>query len=262
MIINVHAHIRPGDDPEKRIHYYAAPGMEKVCLHGDNKLAMKAHQIAEDFIIPVAEETLSKLNPADVKALKADGFAAIHFSAAPAPYDDEAFFPVYERMEEVGLPAFFRTGHVRGGFKCRIEHTRPTYLDTIARYFPGLYIVGSQLGSPWFFEAMAAMLYNKRVYFDMSGGVLRGLPLSWFRLMFMFKDVYLLPGSIRHRMHDESINQDIFRKIVFGTGAPQPEIVEAFYRDLLQSLQVPFEIQGLILSENAAEMLGLVENSG
>ena len=259
MIINIHAHIRQGDDPDKRIHYYAAPGVEKVCLHGDNKLAMKAHKLAEDFIIPVAEERIDALTGADVEALKRDGFCAIHFSAAPTPYDDEAYFPVFEKMEELGIPAFFRTGHMRGGAKCRIENTRPTYLDTIARFFPGLHIVGSQLGSPWFFESMAAMLYNERVYFDMSGGVLRGLPLPWFRLMFMFKDVYLLPGGIRHRMHDESINQDIFRKVVFGTGAPQPEVVEAFYRDLFQNLRIPVAIQANVLSGNAAEMLGLAE---
>ena len=259
MIINIHAHIREGDDPGKRIHYYAAPGMEKVCLHGDNRLAMEARKRAEDFIIPVAEERLEDLKPADVEALKRDGFAGIHFSAAPAPYDDERFFPVYETMEELEFPAFFRTGHMRGGSKCRMGHTRPTCLDTIARFFPGLYIVGSQLGSPWFFEAMAAMLYNKRVFFDMSGGVLRGLPLSWFRLMFMFKDVYLLPGGIRHRMHDESINRDIFRKVVFGTGGPQPEVVEAFYRDLFQNLQVDFETRALVLWGNAAKMLGLSE---
>jgi predicted TIM-barrel fold metal-dependent hydrolase len=259
MIINVHAHIREGDDPDRRVHYYAAPGMEKVCLHGDDKLTMQAHKLAEDFIVPIARGALGKTTPADVEAFSRDGFYGVHFSSAPAPYDAEEFFPVYEKMEELGMPAFFRTGHIRGGAKCRIEYTRPTCLDTIARFFPGLYIVGSQLGSPWFFEAMAAMLYNERVYFDMSGGVLRGLPLSWFRLMFMFKDVYLLPGGIRHRMHDESINRDIFRKIVFGTGGPQPEVVEAFYRDLFTNLQVDFETQGLILWGNASRMLGLGE---
>ncbi len=259
MIINIHAHIREGDDPAKRIQYYIAPAVEKVCFHGDNSLAMQALKLAEDFVIPVAEERLEEIKPADVVALKREGFRGIHFSASPLPYDDEEYFPLYEKMEEVGLPALFRTGHMRGGAKCRIEHSRPTCLDTIARFFPGLHIVGSQLGSPWFFEAMAAMLYNQRVYFDMSGGVLRGLPLSWLRLIFMFKDVYLLPGGIRHRMHDESINQDIFRKLVFGTGAPQPEIVEGFYRDIFQSFNIPVAVQADVLWGNAARMLGVAE---
>jgi len=261
VIINIHAHIREGDDPEERIHFYRAPGMEKVCLAGDNKLAMEAHRLTDDFVIPIAETDISKTTPADIEAFKRDGFRAVHFTEPPAPYDDESFFPVYEKLEDLGMPAFFRTGDMRGGIKCRIEYTRPAFLDSVARFFPGLYIVGSQLGSPWFYEAMAAMLYNKHVYFDMSGGVLRGLPLSWFRQMFMFKDVYLLPGGIRHRLHDESVNQDIFRKIVFGTGGPQPEVVVAFYRDLFQNLQIDFATQGLVLWGNAAKMLGISEST-
>ncbi len=262
MIINVHGHIEAGDDPDQRVQYYRAPGMERVCLSGDNKLAMKAYALAEDFVVPVAEGELGKMKPADVEAYKREGFRGIHLGPGPAPYDDEAYFPLYEKMEELKQPAFFQTGHLRGGARCRVAHTRPTCLDTVASYFPGLYVVGSQLGSPWFFEAMAAMLYNERVYFDMSGGVLRGLPLSWFQLMFKFKDVYLLPGGIRHRLHDDSINQDIFRKVVFGTGGPQPEIVIAFYRDLCRSLQIDFETQGLVFWGNASEMLGITYTTG
>lgn len=261
MIINIHAHIRQGDDPDRRVHYYRAPGMERVCLSGDNKLVMDAYKLAEDFVVPLAEGELATLSPADIEAFGRDGFKGLRFRDYPARYDDERFFPLYEKLEELSLPAFFETGCLRGGIKCRNDNMRPIFLDTIARYFPDLYVVGSQLGSPWFFEAMAAMLYNKNVFFDMSGGVLRGLPLTWFRLMFMFKDVYLLPGGIRHHLHDETINQDIFRKIVFGTGVTQPEIVEAFYRDLFTNLRVDFETQGLILWANASEMLGISEST-
>ena len=262
MIINVHAHIRESDDVYQRVDYFRAPDIEKICLSGDNALVMAAHKADPDFVMPVAEADLAKAKPKDVEAFHGEGYCGIRFENPPAPYDDERFFPIYEKMQELGVPACFATGHTRGGVKCRTEHMRPIYLDTIARYFPELYIIGSQLGNPWFFEAIAAMMYNKRVFFDLSGGVARGLPLSWFKLMFCFRDVYLLRGGIRHRLHDEGVNQDIFRKLVFGTGNPQPEIVVAFYRDLFQSLQIDFAIQGLVLWGNAAEMLKITEGGG
>lgn len=262
MIINVHAHIRADQDAHQRVNYYRAPGVEKVCLGGDNEKALAAYKVDPEFVVPIARLDLATAAPADIKALQGSGFKGVRFEFPPAAYDNERFFPLYAALEELAMPAFFQTGHVRGTVRCRTDNMRPIYLDTIARYFPGLYIVGSQLGNPWFFEAMSAMMYNKRVFFDLSGGVVRGLPLSWYRLMFSFRDVYLMPGGIRHRLHDESINQDIFRKLVFGGGNVQPEIVTAFYRDLFAGLQIDFRIQGLVLWANAAEMLGISDAGG
>ncbi len=261
MIINVHAHIRPGDDVRQRLDYFRAPGMERICLSGDNDAVLEAAEAHADFVIPVACGDIESATPRDIAAFAGRGFRAVRFEDPPAPYDDERFFPLYEKLQEMGLPLFLQTGHSRGTRMVRTEYMHPIYLDSIARFFPDLYIVGSQLGTPWFFEAMAAMMYNPRVYFDLSGGVVRGLPLSWFKLMFAFRDVYLLPGGIRHRLHDESLNHDIFRKLVFGSGNPQPEIVIAFYRDLFQGLHVSFENQGLVLWGNAAEMFKLTDGA-
>lgn len=262
MIVNVHAHIRPGDDIHQRVDYFRAPGMERVCLSGDNNLALKAAEIHRDFVIPVAAGDLDRATPGDIQAFARDGFRAVRFEYPSVPYDDDKYFPLYEKMQELGLPVFLNTGHARATAKVRTEHMHPICLDTIARFFPDLYIVGSQLGHPWFFEALTAMMYNRRVFFDLSGGVLRALPLSWFKTIFSFKDVYLVPGGIRHRLHDESLNTDLFRKLVFGSGGPQPEIVIAFYRDLFQGLRIDFSIQGMVLSGNAAEMLGITDDGG
>lgn len=261
MIINVHAHIRADHDPHQRVNYYRAPGMDKVCLSGDNANALAAWKADPEFVIPVAEGALGKLTADDVKAFHDKGFKALRFENPVAPYDDERFFPVYEKAQELGLPVFLHTGHNRDATPCRTEFMNPIVLDSIARFFPELYIVGSQLGSPWFFQAVTAMMYNKRVFFDLSGGVARGIPLALYKLIFTLRDVYLLPGGIRHRLYDEGINQDIFRKLVFGSGNPQPEVVVAFYRDLFAGLRVDFQIQGLILWANAAEMLGIREGA-
>jgi len=257
MIINVHAHIHEGEDVRQRVEYFRAPEIEKICLSGENAAVLKAHEANPDFVIPIASADINAAEPSDIAALRDRGFRGVRFEAPAAPYDDECFFPLYEKLQELCLPAFFHTGHMRGEVKCRTEYMHPICLDTIARYFPQLIIVGSQLGNPWFFEAIAAMMYNKNVYFDLSGGVARGLPLTWFKLMFAFRDVYLLRGGIQHRLLDDSINKDAFRKIVFGTGSPQPEIVIGFYRDLFKGLKIDFGIQGLVFWGNAAAMFGV-----
>ena len=158
MIINVHAHIRKNEDVQQRVNYFRAPGMDKVCLSGDNALVMKAHKTDEDFVVPIAEAPIEKTTPEDMAAFKKSGFKGVRFENPPAPYADERFFPLYEKLEELSLPLFLRTGHSRGVSKCHTEYMKPIYLDSVARFFPDLYIVGSQLGNPWFFEAIAAMM--------------------------------------------------------------------------------------------------------
>jgi predicted TIM-barrel fold metal-dependent hydrolase len=259
MIINVHAHIRPGDDVRQRVEYFRAPDIEKICLSGDNVGVLAACKAEPDFVIPIADLAIDAAKPAALTDFNSQGFRGVRFEVPAAPYDDERYFPLYDRLQDLCLPVFLQTGHIRGDVKCRTEFMHPICLDTIARYFPELVIIGSQLGNPWFFEAISAMMYNKNVYFDLSGGVARGLPMSLFKIIFGFRDVYLLRGGIGHRLHDESVNHDIFRKLVFGTGSPQPEIIIAFYRDLFEGLQIDMTTRALVFWGNAASIFNITD---
>ena len=47
---------------------------------------------------------------------------------------------------------------------------QPIYLDTIAFYFPELFIIGAHLGWPDYRTACAVARWRPRLYFDISGG--------------------------------------------------------------------------------------------
>ena len=47
---------------------------------------------------------------------------------------------------------------------------QPIYLDTIATYFPKLYMIGAHLGWPDYMTACAVARWRPRLFFDISGG--------------------------------------------------------------------------------------------
>jgi predicted TIM-barrel fold metal-dependent hydrolase len=47
---------------------------------------------------------------------------------------------------------------------------QPIYLDTIAFYFPELFIIGAHLGWPDYRTSCAVARWRPRLYFDISGG--------------------------------------------------------------------------------------------
>lgn len=55
---------------------------------------------------------------------------------------------------------------------------RPIYLDTIARAFPDLKIIGAHLGNPWYQEAAEVARWNPNVFFDLTGSTLKKIILN------------------------------------------------------------------------------------
>ena len=47
---------------------------------------------------------------------------------------------------------------------------RPIYLETIARRFQGLILIGAHLGHPWCEEEAVVSFHNPNVYFDIFRG--------------------------------------------------------------------------------------------
>ena len=89
-------------------------------------------------------------------------------------WDDFGYFPLYARMQELGLVALFHTGIVSGNGSGEPEQSsmarmRPSFLHTIARSFPKLKIHGSHLGNPWYDEAAEAARWSPNLYFDVTG---------------------------------------------------------------------------------------------
>jgi predicted TIM-barrel fold metal-dependent hydrolase len=153
--------------------------------------------------------------------------------------NDLSVYPVYEVIEEAGLPALFHSGHsgigtgVPGGGGLRLKYSNPLCLDDVAADFPTLPIVIAHPSFPWQDEAISVCLHKENVWIDLSGWSPRYFP----------------PQLVQYA------NTQLREKVLFGSDFPllTPDRWLADFRE------APFrdEVRPLILKENAARLLGL-----
>jgi predicted TIM-barrel fold metal-dependent hydrolase len=85
------------------------------------------------------------------------------------------FYPLYEKLCELQIPALFHTGTnglgagVPGGMGIKMDYTRPIYLDHVAADFPELTIIGAHPSWPWHEEMLAIIGHKANVFMDLSG---------------------------------------------------------------------------------------------
>lgn len=127
---------------------------------------------------------------------------------------------------------------------------RPVYLDTIARHFPGLKVIGCALGCPWYEEASETLRRHDGVFFDLSGLALRGKDPAFFRGV-----LGQAQGHVTGAGHESSA----WSNVVFGTGLRHEAMasVERDYQRLFRALTLPEDVVADIMWGNAACMLGL-----
>jgi predicted TIM-barrel fold metal-dependent hydrolase len=69
--------------------------------------------------------------------------------------NDTRFYPLYEKITELKVPALFHTGTnglgagTPGGMGVKLDYSRPIYLDHVAADFPKLTIIGAHPAWPW-----------------------------------------------------------------------------------------------------------------
>ncbi len=89
--------------------------------------------------------------------------------------NDKRFYPLFEKIAELGIPALFHTGTnglgagMPGGGSIKLDYTRPIYLDSLAADFPELTIIGAHPSWPWEQEMIAILQHKPNVYNDLSG---------------------------------------------------------------------------------------------
>jgi len=200
--MHVHLYMEHTDD---QISVYAAQkrdeGMLKVLLIGDSafKHGNKAHtrliHVCESnpgFFVPFARINLAEPEKVDVQALFDMGCVGLKFIGSHKNYDDECYFPIFAKAEELGMPILFHTGilagsptpELRGKRAISTARYRPEYLDTVGRAFPDLIIYGAHLGNPWYEAALEIMRYNRNIYWDICGTTLtkKMTPEWWARI--------------------------------------------------------------------------------
>jgi predicted TIM-barrel fold metal-dependent hydrolase len=92
--------------------------------------------------------------------------------------DDERFFPLYEKIEQSGVPLLFHAGQTNikviskepGSRKAtNSKYSYPLNYDMISRLFPKMPIVLAHMGYPHYIEAWSVAHANQNIYLDISG---------------------------------------------------------------------------------------------
>lgn len=152
---------------------------------------------------------------------------------------NEALYPLWAFLEELGLPCIFHTGQngmgagLPGGRGIKLRYSNPLLLDDVAADFPGLKIIMAHPSVPWQDEANSIATHKANVFIDLSGWSPKYFPASLVKLS----------GNV------------LASKVLFGTDYPliTPEKWLAAFAEL----PLKDEVRPLILKANAVKLLGL-----
>jgi uncharacterized protein len=155
--------------------------------------------------------------------------------------NDRMAYPLYEAIEELGVPAVFHTGQtgigagVPGGGGIRLKHSNPMLVDEVAVDFPELRIILAHPSFPWQDEALAVATHKPYVHIDLSG----------------WSPKYFPPQLVKYA------NSLLKEKVLFGSD--YPVITPDRWLADFDGLDIKPEVRPKILKENAARLLGLTK---
>ncbi len=155
--------------------------------------------------------------------------------------NDRIAYPLYEAIEELGVPVVFHTGQTGigagapGGGGVRLKYSSPLLVDDVAADFPGLSIVLAHPSFPWQDEALAVATHKPLVYIDLSG----------------WSPKYFPPQLVQYA------NTLLKDKVMFGSDYPL--ITPDRWLADFEALPIKPEVRPKILKWNAARLLGLSE---
>lgn len=240
--------------PEMAAHYrerrMAAVVFTVDAEHATGHPRISNEEVAEscaahpDVLIPFAsvDPWKGRAGVREARRLVADfgvrGFK-FHPSVQGISPDDRAAYPLYEAIEEMGVPALFHTGQtgigagLPGGGGVRLKFSNPMLLDDVAVDFPELRIILAHPSFPWQDEALAVATHKPHVYIDLSG----------------WSPKYFPPILVRYA------NTLLKDKVLFGSDFPM--ITPDRWLADFDKLDIKPEVRPKILKDNAAKLLGL-----
>src|SRR5690625_1042416 len=152
---------------------------------------------------------------------------------------DRQFYPLWEALEEIGLPIISHTGQngmgagLPGGAGIKLGYSNPLLLDEVAADFPNLPVIMAHPSVPWQDEANSIATHKANVYIDLSGWSPKYFPESLVR----------------------QSNNILKHKVLFGTDYPL--IPPTKWLTAFNNLPIKDEVRPLILKDNAVNLLGL-----
>lgn len=266
-VIDMHHHL--GTDPEyadKLAAICQRLNVVKVCImalegwgprggFAGNDAVERAFSRYPDLICGFGHVRPDVEGPEKVQELKDRGFTGLKFMTPRKQYNDESYFPVYEKAEALGMPGLFHLGIVArhiSGHDVRIDCNlmQPIYLDSIARTFPDWTIIGAHLGNPWYEEATMTARWNPNVFFDLSGSTLKKKRPEF------LGELLWWDSTTRYGSPDGS---NAWEKIVFGSDVEYYEIKDVLhdYEVLMKANQLRPDLRYAVRYATAARILGL-----
>ena len=153
--------------------------------------------------------------------------------------NDEAFFPLWQQIEALGVPSIFHTGQtgigagLPGGRGLKLRYSQPMLLDDVAAEFPSMAVVLAHPSVPWQDEAISMATHKSNVFIDLSG----------------WSPKYFAPQLVR------AINGLLSDKVLFGSDYPVLT-PDRWIKDF-STLEIKAEVVPKVMKENAARVLGL-----
>jgi predicted TIM-barrel fold metal-dependent hydrolase len=258
FIIDAHQHFSPNPNyfdlliPTYRKHNAMA------CVNGwrrEFKAIAEAAQKFPDTVIPYGRISVDDPNVlVDVEYFAANGARGMKLHTPLHDWDDERYFPIFERIGKHGMMALFHTGITATG----MPRMRPSFLLTISVKFPELHILGAHLGNPWYTEAAEVARLRPKVYWDVTGSTL----IKKEKDLKVFKEYLWWEGPTNHSS-PQAVHA--FEKILFGTDE-QPgqeanglglENMLARYEDLFDACGVPEPVRRKSFGETMARILNV-----
>ncbi|MDO8540004.1 MAG: amidohydrolase family protein [Opitutaceae bacterium] len=210
FVIDAHQHF----SPDARYFDWLVPTYRKhnamACVNGwlrEFPAILEGAKKFPDVVIPYG-----RINPdaggaaAEVEHFAKNGARGIKLHSPKFDWDDERYFPIYERIEKHAMMALFHTGITTAG----MARMRPSFIHTISVKFPELHILGAHLGNPWYTEAAEVARLRPKVYWDVTGSTL----IKTERNLKQFKDYLWWEGPTNHSS-PQAVHA--FEKILFGT---------------------------------------------
>jgi len=155
-----------------------------------------------------------------------------------APNDPD-FYPLWEAIEALGVPALFHSGQtgigagMPGGRGIKLRLSDPMLVDDVAADFPGLTVILAHPSVPWAASSISMATHKSNVFIDLSG----------------WSPKYFPPDLVR------AANSYLQDKVLFGTDYPLLT-PERWLRDF-DTLDIKPEAKAKILKANAVRVLGL-----
>jgi len=238
---------------EQMLEEYSECGIEKLVLFAwDAETSSHRPRVTNEFVAgisdkfperiigfasvdPHKESAVKELEYA-IKELKLTGLK-LHPQVQGFEPNDPAYFPLYSKCVELGVPITFHTGStywgagLAGGGGVKLNFSNPMLLDDVAADFPELQLIMAHPGWPWQDEQLAIATHKQNVFIDLSG----------------WSPKHFQPLLVTY------MTKLIPEKFLFGTDYPM--LSPRRWLQDFEALPVNADVRRMVLGENARKLL-------